>query len=118
MKTFSRSMVVAGTFAAACLVTGGSQARAQAFGFGYVSPGLGFGVGAPLPGYYSGYGGFAYPYGAAVAAPMVAAPMAAPMVVAPAPLIVRPPLVVPGPYFYGAGYRPFGPFGYRRFYRW
>jgi hypothetical protein len=103
MKTFRRSLALAGVLALGALGPGAASARAQ-YGFGVATPGFSFGFGR------GGYGGY---YGAY-------APVYPPVVVAPAPVVVaRPPVIVPRPYYYGGGYyggyRPYG--GYYRGYR-
>ncbi|MDR3632753.1 MAG: hypothetical protein P4L84_02895 [Isosphaeraceae bacterium] len=107
MKTILRSLALTGVVAVGSLGLGATEARAQAFGFNYASPGFSFGVGN---GGYGGYYGGGYP---------LVAP--APVVVAPAPLVVapRPVFLPPRPYYYGGyygGYRPYYPRGgyYRR----
>jgi hypothetical protein len=100
MKTFGRSLTLAGVLTVGSLGLGSTPARAQAFGFGYASPGLSFGVGS---GGFGVYGG-GYPLVAQVPAPVVVAP-----VVVPRPIVVPPPYY--RGYYYG-GYRP-----YPRYYR-
>src|SRR5262249_52411012 len=111
MRLTNRSIVFASVAAAGILGLGATPARAQAFGFGFSSPGFALGVGNAGFGYYGGPyygGGWGYPY------------------IAPAPYVVPPsvvvnrPYVVRGPYgwgrpFYGGyryGYRPYRPYRY------
>jgi hypothetical protein len=105
MKALLRTVAMAGVLSVGGLGLAASPARAQAFGFGYASPGLSFGVATGGFGYYGGY-------------PLVAP---APVVVAPAPVVVARPLVVPRPYYRGyyPAYRPYGGYyrGYPRYYR-
>ena len=107
MKTFWRSLAFAGILTVGNLGPVVAPAHAQAFGFGFASPGLSVGVasgGVGYPGVYPGY-------------PLVAP---APIVVAPAPVIVPPPYVVARPYYggYYGGYRGgYRPYPYHHYYR-
>jgi hypothetical protein len=112
MKANGKSLALAGLLALGLLSFGASPVRAQAWGFGYSSPGLSVGVGTGGFGYY---GGGVYPgYPILTPAPVVVAPRI-PYVV-PAPLYgPRPfygPPVVYGPRVYG-GYRPVRYYGRR-----
>jgi hypothetical protein len=105
MKINGKSLLFAGLLAVVILGFGASPVRAQAFGFGYSSPGFSLGVGTGGYGYYGGGYYPGYP------------------VVAPAPVVVAPavPYVVPRPFygpraFYGPpvayGPRIYGGWGY------
>jgi hypothetical protein len=108
MNTFGRSVVSAVALAVATLTLGGSPARAQAFGLGYSSPGLSFGLGTG--GAYGGYGyGYAAGYPAFVPGGVVVAP--APVLI-PRPWYGPRPMLRPRGYYYG-GFRRY-PYGYRR----
>jgi hypothetical protein len=94
MKTFGKSMLLAGLIVAGGLAMGAKPAQAQV-GIGIATPGFSLGIGPQVG--YGYYGGF-YP----------------PPVVVPAPVVVAPPIYAPRPYF--AGY--YGGFrGYPGYYR-
>jgi hypothetical protein len=104
-------MMLAGVTAVGVLGWGATPANAQAFGLGYNSPGLSFGLGTGGYGYYGGgyYGG--YPY-------VAPGPVVVPPPVVAAPVVVPRPVIVGRPY-YGYGYRrgwyrPY-PYPYRRY---
>lgn len=113
MKTIGKSLAFTGLLAVGLLTVGASPARAQAFGFGYSSPGFSIGVNT---GGYGYYGGGVYPgYPVIAPAPVVVAPRV-PYVV-PGPIygprpFYRPPVVY-GPRVYGGGYRPYRYYGRR-----
>jgi hypothetical protein len=87
MRTLWRSLALAGIVTVGGLEA--SSARAQAFNFGYASPGFSFGVASGGPGSSGGFYG-----GVPLVAPV-------PAVVPPAPFVVRPRVVVPRPYYRG-----------------
>jgi hypothetical protein len=102
MKTIARSMLLSGAVGVGILGFGAVPARAQAFGFGYASPGVSFGFNTG--GF--GYGAVGYPapvvggYPAVVGGPVIVGGA----MVAPRPVIVPGPVIVPRGY-YGGYYR-------------
>jgi hypothetical protein len=106
MKTYMRWMIVAVVMVIGGFVPGGSPARAQGFGFGYVSPGFSMGIGPVGPAYYGpGYLGPGFVGGGYYGGYPLVAP--APILV-PRPMYVAPPMFGPRPYYYGGfrgGYR-------------
>jgi hypothetical protein len=116
MKPDLKCLVLAGGLAIGGLAMAAAPARAQVLSFGYSGPGVSVGVATGGNVYYGGgyYGGGYYRgYPVAPAAPLVVSPVA--------PVIVRPPLVVPGPWIGPRAYvvrRPYGWYGpYPRYYR-
>jgi hypothetical protein len=113
MKPNWKSLALAVGLASGCLAMGAAPARAQGFSLGYAGPGVSVGVTTGGYGYYPGgyYGGY----------PVVAP---GPIVVGPAaPVLVRPPVIVPGPWIGPRAYvvrRPYGWYGPRPRYirRW
>jgi len=96
MKTFGKSLALAGLLVVGGLAFGTKSAEAQV-SLGIATPGFSLGVG---PGAGYGY------YGGFLPAPVVAAPVVAPVVV-PRPIVVAPPFYGPRPYYggYYGGYR-------------
>ena len=86
MKTFGKSLALAGLLVVGGLAFGTKPAEAQV-SLGIATPGFSLGVGPGVGyGYYGGY----------VPAPVVAAP-----VVVPRPIVVAPPFYGPRPYYGG-----------------
>jgi hypothetical protein len=115
MKSTWKILALTCGLTAGCLAAGATPARAQGLSFGYAGPGVSVGVTAGAPGYYGGYYGPGYYPGYRVVTP-------GPVVVGPAaPILVRPPVVLPGPWVRPGGYvvrRPYGWYGpYPRYYR-
>ena len=112
MMTNWKSLALAGGLASGCLAMDAAPARGQGFSLGYSSPGVSVGVTTGGNGYYpGGYYGGGYP---------VAAP--GPLVVGPAArVLVRPQVILPGPWIGPRAYvvrRPYGWYGPRpRYYR-
>jgi hypothetical protein len=87
MKTFGKSLALAGLLVAGGLGVGTKPAEAQV-GIGIATPGFSLGIGPQVGyGYYGGY----YP----------------PPVVVPRPIVVAPPIYGPRPYYGGAYYGGF-----------
>jgi hypothetical protein len=111
MKPNWKSLAIACGLAAGCAGAGASPARAQGFSFGYNGPGVSFGLTTPGYGYFGG--GYYSGYPIVTPGPLVVSPVA--------PVVVRPPLVVPGLWIGPRAYvvrRPFGWYGpYPRYFR-
>jgi len=117
MKRNWTSLAAMGAMASACLALGAAPAHAQGFSFGYAGPGVSVGITTGGPGYYGVpyYGGGYYSaYPVVPTRSIVVSPVA--------PVLVRPRVIVPGPWIGPPGYvvrRPYGWYGpYPRYYRW